>query len=207
MSIHKFLIHRNDVRYPNDAITFFNDKPEIGMIAKFRDVLSFAKEFKYNVIEIMQARRHLMYKINADVPYPASLIIHALHQSEENMADQWNTCYPDQKDLLLKVEQSMLAKYPEMQSVTRWFNTHKVIFPHNICVISVPFFEMYVNWLESVLEISDIPKKDKMSDLIAERLWTIWCIYQQNKGARLISANTKCYDKETGKVISTTDGL
>ena len=35
MNIHKFLIHRNDVRYPNDAITFFNDKPEIGMIAKF----------------------------------------------------------------------------------------------------------------------------------------------------------------------------
>ena len=207
MPIHKFLIHRNDVIYPNNAVTFFNDKPEIGMIAKFRDVLSFAKEFKYDVIEIMQARRHLMYKINDGVPYPTNLIIHALHHSEENMADQWNTCYPEQKDLLLKVEQFMLAKYPEMQSVTRWFNTHKVIFPHNICVISVPFFERYVNWLESVLEVSDIPKKDKMSDLLAERLWTIWCIFEQNKGAKLISANTKCYDKVTGKVISTTDGL
>ena len=184
--------------YDNKFTGVLNDQPGnmiLGEVACYDKIINEAKLMGYDFIETAQVRRHL------DMPeYPnTDKVYHTWYYLLDDNVNFWYGMHGN--DLLEKAAKVIVTKYPEYAEATRFVFTNNLIFPHNMFAMSLERFEQYNNWLRSILCMLDIPlDPPKCGSLLAERLFTIWCIHNfAMKDQAWVTA--KVYNKNTGKLI------
>lgn len=195
-----YIIYTDDVKYLLDeAKCIKNNDPKLGDIGAYSKIP--LEELTH--VTIYQGRRRLEPYRNA-IPYMH--IVHAKCICKPNVLKQWMEAHPQYSSLLLEVEQRIVDKMPEYADTIREVNSGTELYPHNIYSMPSEAFEEYRNWLLWALSLVNLPDKDKVGSLLAERLFTIWMKHNEKKYTHE-SVNTWLYDKVTGKLINTTDGV
>lgn len=190
-----YIIYTDDVKYLLDeAKCIKNFDTKLGDIGAYSKI-----PLEGDRITIYQGRRRLERNTGAD-------IVHAKCICKPNVMKQWMEAHPEYSSLLLEVEQRIADKMPEYADTIREVNSGTELYPHNIYSMPVKAFEEYRNWLLWALTLVYLPDKDKVGSLLAERLFTIWMKHNEKKYTHE-SVNTWLYDKVTGKLINTSDGV
>jgi hypothetical protein len=192
-----YIIHTDGVRYLyGDAKVIHNNDTTYGDIGAYHRI-----PVTTDRITIFQGRRHLNLP---EISASDDKIYHTVHNTATDFFTQWCNCHPKYKDLLLKVEQRIVEKMPEYASTIRDVNEGNEIYPHNMYSMPGALFRKYAAWLDWALHLIELPHQDKVGSLLAERLFTIWLKHHNYPH---VAVTATCYDKVTGEVINTTDGI
>lgn len=193
-----YIIYTDDVKYLLDeAKCIKNNDPKLGDIGAYHNIPATSDR-----VTIFQGRRHLILPEKID----EAKIYHAYHIAEESFMKQWVTSHPKYETLLLEVESKIVEKMPEYEETIKEVNAGREIYPHNMYSMPGALFQKYRAWLDWALNLVELPDKDKVGSLLAERLFTIWMIHNEGKYPH-VACRAACYDKVTGKLLNETDGL
>lgn len=193
-----YIIQTDGVRYLHgDAKVIHNNDPKLGDIGAYHNI-----PVSSDRVTIFQGRRHLILPSYID----ESKIYHTVHTFEPSFMRQWIESHPSYSSLLLEIESMIAAKMPEYTETIKTVNAGHEIYPHNMYSMPSAIFIKYRNWLEWALQLIELPDKDKVGSLLAERLFTIWMKHNEDKYPHEC-VKACCYDKVTGECINDTDGV
>jgi len=193
-----YIIYTDDVKYLlDDAKVIKNNDPKFGDIGAYHQI-----SVSSDRVTIFQGRRHLILPSFID----ESKIYHTVHTFEPSFMRQWIESHPSYSSLLLEIESKIAAKMPEYADTIKTVNAGHEMYPHNMYSMPGVLFQKYRSWLDWALHLVDLPDKDKVGSLLAERLFTIWMKHNEDKYPHEC-VKACCYDKVTGECINDTDGV
>lgn len=186
-----------------------------GDISTYDCILKHAKKNKHSIVGIYQARRCLTLNstpldFKTVISIDPNKIYHTTFFSldKSNIA-LWEASHPSIKDALYNTMMITMNTYPEYINSIELFTASNVLFPHNMFIMPIIEFEKYLTWLKTILNKVNIDSNcgvPKPYSLLAERLFTVWCIHNyMPKDQIFTTANV--YDKVTGKVKDSFNGI
>lgn len=209
-----YQIYRNDgdikYEFPN-SIKVKNcteDAEMYGDIGTYKFILNHAKENKFGIVGIYQARRCLSINFN---PLDYDTVIRLgsdkiYHTTFFGLNDGnsafWDAAHPTLKDVLVNTTLMIRKMMPEYANATEQFIYSNIMFPHNMFVMPITEFEKYSEWLFKILDNVKIDPNcgvPKPYSLLAERLFTIWCMHNYLPKDQVFT-NAIAYDKTTGEI-------
>ena len=213
--IYQIYVDDNELKYSDPSFTKIKNTAEnrdlYGEIAQYQNILDDAKKNNYKNIGIYQARRHLSYKedkplLEANIPeklFEEYKVFHTYYFVNGSNYLLWINSHRMVAALLESTVNLVCKLYPDYSRTCEIFLNGNLLFPHNMFIMSTVEFEKYYNWLMTIfrhIQFADTGKIQKPYSLLAERLFTIWCL-QNYSNKEQVFINAVAYDKNDGRMI------
>jgi hypothetical protein len=217
--IYQIFREEGDIKYDLPSVikvkNCVNNAELFGDVGTYRFILNHAKENKFGIVGIYQARRCLSINLKpldyeTVIHLGTNKIYHTTFFSLENANNiLWRKAHPSLKDVLVNTMLALRKMIPEYTNATEQFLYSNILFPHNMFVMPITEFEKYSEWLFKILDNVKIDPNcgiPKPYSLLAERLFTVWCIHNYLPKDQVIT-NAIAYDKVTGEVKDNYNGI
>lgn len=204
-----YIIHRDksELKYdlPKNSTLILNDSNDmyLGEIAAWDKIYEDVRKNNYTSVGIYQARRafHVNNRILTDEDYVVdknTIYLSKYVFNNETLNQQYKKCHPSHANLLENVTSSDCKQFLNLQ----------YIYPHNMFYCATDtFLEMYdyLNFVKNSKVLQSYKHDSvKFFSFLSERLLTIWVNYMQYN---VKLCNVLAYDKNTGKLLYTIDGI
>ncbi len=198
--------NKNEIKYeiPNNCKIIINDGPlYLGEIGAWDKIYNDAKNNGYDKIGIYQSRRifHNNKTIMLDNDFiidDSTVYLSKYNLKNETIVEQYKKNHPNYKELF------ELVTPKEYKDI---LNIH-YIHPHNMFYCSFYTFEQLYFYIKFIINCAVIKpyydRTEKFFSFLSERITTIWFI-KNIKNIKI--SNVLTYDKKTGKILYTIDGI